>query len=225
MTEMTHGESPTLDGPTIKPGIRTTEFWQAIFVHLFASVSALAVFFNVNLSHLSVVQGLIPIAALVASFIAQAAYHDKRANLKGQQISAWAEVNVARVQALQPVVSNYLPMIQSVGSLIAPAQAKQVQDVFVKAEAAARVADAAWHQDMRDVPSPVPAPLDIAINTTPVVEAQALVVPVGDDLQAVHIADPTAVVIVSVAGTGTPQIPPAQGVFDPDSPSAAMSQP
>lgn len=104
--EVTQGEPPTVDGPSVKPGYLTTEFWQTNLVHLFAAVSSLLVFLNVNIAHLTTIQGLIPMVAIGASLLAQTAYNNKRANVKMHQISKWGEVNVAKLAPLAPVVVN-----------------------------------------------------------------------------------------------------------------------
>jgi hypothetical protein len=132
-TEVVQGAPPTVDGPTIKAGYLTTEFWQTNLVHLFSVVSSVLVFYNVNLSHLTAIQGLIPIASIAASLIAQLAYSNKRTAVKLHALTQWGEINAARVKA---DVTPLLPAIGMVAKAVDPAiyeEAKGTIDAAAKA--------------------------------------------------------------------------------------------
>lgn len=166
--EVTQGEPPTVDGPSVKPGYLTTEFWQTNLVHLFAAVSSLLVFFNVNLSHLTVIQGLIPLGALAASLIAQTAYNNKRAAVKIRQISNWGEVNVAKLAPLKPLE----PLVADLVKAADPSLAAKVGGAahalnegwteFPSADAVASTPDAAPVDAAPADATPVALPADLS---------------------------------------------------------------
>lgn len=160
---MTTGEPPTLDGPSIKPGYLTTEFWQANLVHLFAALSSILVFANVNIAHLTAIQGAIPAVALVASVLAQTAYNNKRANVKLHQLSQWGEVNVAKASALKPLA----PVVANIVTAADPALAAPL----AKVEGAVAAAKEGWTQDQQDAQQELQFPTSVPDGTDPAATA------------------------------------------------------
>lgn len=90
MTVPTPPLPPQIIPPVTKDALRTTEFWTTIFVHLITVTSFVCAVFGVKFdgSRWSV---LVPVAALIASGIAQAYYSHSRAVTKASDQRATLE--------------------------------------------------------------------------------------------------------------------------------------
>ena len=65
----------------MKPGFKTTEFWQTTLLHALTAVVVIASTFGYHIDSVKL-QPLIPVGALIASAIAQAFYSASRASVK-----------------------------------------------------------------------------------------------------------------------------------------------
>ncbi len=86
----------------MKPGFVTSEFWSTVFVHLL-SVVALVLSSTGHVFDSTKLDSLVPVAALIASGIAQSFYSLSRGKVKAAVVTADpAVVNV-------PVADNEVP--------------------------------------------------------------------------------------------------------------------
>jgi hypothetical protein len=172
MTELTVTNEVT---PVLRPGYLTTEFWQTNIIHALGAVTSLLVLLHVNIAHLSVMQGLIPMLALGLSFAAQAIYGNKRARLKEQQLVKWAEVAKTRA-------TPYLPLAEGVAKSIDP-------NLYAQGTELVHAAVEGWHGFPADATEaavadgvPLPSPTDVPANDAPVI---------ADDVQSATPTDVT----------------------------------
>lgn len=75
-------------GPVeVKPGLRTTEFYQTLFLQVIAAVVAIGTLFGVHFN-LDGLQALVPVAALLAAIVSHAVYNWSRTAVKTSAITA-----------------------------------------------------------------------------------------------------------------------------------------
>lgn len=86
----------------VKSGWATSEFWQALLVHIIAAIVALGTVFHTHFN-LNGLQAIVPTVALLASAITQSVYSHSRATVKSS-----AQAAGVQAKALDSGVPNDL---------------------------------------------------------------------------------------------------------------------
>lgn len=93
----------------IKPGYLTTEFWSTQILHVITALVTVSSLTGHTPFDASGLQPLIPVAALIMSALAQAAYNHGRAKLKAAPVPNTATTDATAMPPAVPDLVNGVP--------------------------------------------------------------------------------------------------------------------